>query len=122
MAPITAFPDFDLLFLLYIDASTLGLGAISAHVQGGRERIIYCASCALTQTDKNYPATKLEWLAIVWATGKLHPCLMSNKFDIFKDHYALQCLKSMRTGSALLRCWSVPLEEFDFAIHHQLGK
>ena len=52
-APITAFPDFNLPFRLYTDASTLGLGALLAQVQDGKEQIICCASCALTQTEKN---------------------------------------------------------------------
>ena len=44
---------------------------------------------------------------------------MLNKFDIYKEHYSLQWLKSMRTGSALLHCWSAALEEFDFTIHYR---
>ena len=44
------------------------------------------------------------------------------KFDIYTDHYALQWLKSMKTGSALIHCWSVALEEFDFTILHCPGK
>ena len=53
-APITAFPDSILPFHLYTDTSTLGLGAILAQVQDGKERIICCASRALSQTEKNY--------------------------------------------------------------------
>ena len=47
---------------------------------------------------------------------------MANKFDIYTDHYALQWLKSMRTGPAFLHRWSSALEGFDFAIHHRPGK
>ena len=47
MAPITAFPDFNVPFRLYTDASTLGLGAILAQVQDGKERIICCSSRVL---------------------------------------------------------------------------
>ena len=47
---------------------------------------------------------------------------MSNRFDVYADHYALQLLKSMRTGFALLHRWSAALEEFDFTIHHRPGK
>ena len=63
-SPITAFPDFNLPFRLYTDASTAGLGAILAQVQEGKERIICCASRSLNQAEKAYPATKLECLAI----------------------------------------------------------
>ena len=64
-SPITAFPDFNLPFRLYTDASTAGLGAILAQVREGKERIICCAPHSLNQAEKAYPATKLEFLAIV---------------------------------------------------------
>ena len=66
-SPITAFPDFSLPFRLYTEASTAGLGAILSQVREGKERIICCASRSLNQVEKDYPATKLECLAIVRA-------------------------------------------------------
>ena len=121
-SPITAFPDFSQAFRLYTDASTAGLGAILAQVRDGKERIICCASRALNQAEKSYPATKLECLAIVWAVAKFRPYLMAMPFEVFTDHYTLQWLKTMRTGSALLHRWSPALEEYDFTVHHRPGK
>ena len=43
-------------------------------------------------------------------------------FEVYTDHYALQWLKTMRTGSALLHRWSAALEEYDFSIKHRPGK
>ena len=40
---------------------------------------------------------------------------MSMPFEVYTDHYALQWLKTMRTGPALLHLWSAALEEYDFA-------
>ena len=93
---------FSQAFRLYTDASTAGLGAILAQVRDGKERIICCASRTLNQAEKSYPATKLECLAIIWAVAKFCPYLMAMPFEVFTDHYALQWLKTMRTGSALL--------------------
>ena len=121
-SPITAFPDFSQAFRLYTDASTAGLGAILAQVREGKERIICCASRALNKAEKSYPATKLVCLAIVWAVAKFRPYLMAMPFEVFTDHYALQWLKTMRTGSALLQRWSAALEEYDFTVRHRLGK
>ena len=121
-SPITAFPDFNLPFRLYTDASTAGLGAILTQVQEGKERIICCASHSLNQAEKAYPATKLECLAIVWAVAKFRPYLMSMSFEVYTDHYALQWLKTMGTGSALFHCWSAALEEYDFTVKHRPGK
>ena len=100
-SPITAFPDFSQSFRLYTDASTAGLGAILAQVREGKERIICCASRSLNQPEKAYPSTKLECLAIVCAVAKFRPYLMAMPFEVYTDHYALQWLKTMRTGSAL---------------------
>ena len=86
------------------------------------ERIICCASRALNQAEKSYPATKLECLAIVWAVAKFRPYLMAMPFEVFTDHYALQWLKTMPMGSALLHRWSAALEEYDFTVHHRPGK
>ena len=107
-SPITALPDFSQAFRLYTDASTAGLGAILAQIRDGKERIFCCASRALNQ------ATKLECLAIVWAEAKFRPYLMAMPFEVYTDHYALQWLKTMRTGSAL--------EEYDFTVCHRPGK
>ena len=43
-------------------------------------------------------------------------------FEVYTDHYALQWLKTMRTGSALLHRWSAALEECDFTVKHGQGK
>ena len=122
ISPITAFPDFSLSFRLYTDASTTGLGAILAQVREGEERIICCAFRSLNQAEKAYPATKLECLAIVWAVTKFRPYLMSIPFEVYTNHYAMQWLKTMRTGSALLHHWSAALEEYDFTVKHHPGK
>ena len=105
-----------------MDASTAGLGAILAQVREGRERIICYASRSLNQAEKAYPATKLECLVIVWAVAKFRPYLMAMSFEVYTDHYALQWLKTVRTGSALLHRWSAALEEYDFTVKHRPGK
>ena len=121
-SPITVFPDFSQAFRLYTDASTAGLSAILAQIRDDKERIICCTSRALNQAEKSYPATKLECLVIVWAVAKFRPYLMAMPFEVFTDHYALQWLKTMCTGSALLHRWSAALEEYDFTVHHRPGK
>ena len=47
---------------------------------------------------------------------------MAMPFEVYTDHYTLQWLKTMRTGSVLLHCWSASLEEYDFTIRHHPGK
>ena len=58
----------------------------------------------------------------MWAVAKFRPYLMAMPFEVFTDHYALQWLRTMCTGSALLHRWSAALEEYDFTVRHRPGK
>ena len=121
-APVTAYPDFDIPFRLYTDASNVGLGAILAQVQEGKERIICCASRSLNKSEQNYPATKKECLAIVWGIKTFRSYLLPRPFEIFTDHYSLQWLRSMKTENALLHRWAASLEDYEFEVKHRPGK
>ena len=71
--PVSAYPDFSKAFRLYTDASNIGLGAILAQNQDGKERIICCASRTLNAAETNYSTTKKECLAVVWGYRILGP-------------------------------------------------
>lgn len=66
-APILAYADFSLPFVLYTDASHQGLGAVLSQIQDGQERVIAYASRSLhpaERNDANYSSFKLELLAL----------------------------------------------------------
>jgi hypothetical protein len=65
--PIIGYPDYKLPFELHTDASGIGLGAVLYQNQGGLNRPLAFASRGLTKSEKNYPALKLEFLAMKWA-------------------------------------------------------
>ena len=120
--PVSDYPDFNKPFRLYTDASNLGLGAILAQYQEGKERIICCASRTLNNAETNYSTTKKECLAIVWGVNMFRPFLMATQFEILTDHYALQWLRTMKNESALLHRWAASLEDYRFTILHRPGK
>ena len=120
--PISAYPDFSKPFRLYTDASNLGLGAILAQKQDGKERIICCASRTLNNAETNYSTTKKECLAIVWGVQVFRPFLVATHFEILTDHYALQWLRSMKSTSAILHRWAAALEDYRFTVLHRPGK
>ena len=66
--PVLVFPDFDKPFLLEMDASKEGLGAVLSQKQSdGWYHPITFGSHSLTLSEKNYHSSKLEFLALKWS-------------------------------------------------------
>ena len=91
-APILAYPDFNLPFILACDASDVGIGAILSQVQGGKERVIAYASWTLNAAQKNYTVTECECLAVVEFIAHFRPYLAGQHFTIITDHSSLKWL------------------------------
>lgn len=71
---------------LYTDASPHALGAVLVQANETKEnRIISFASKALTETEKRYPQTQREALAVVWAAEHYFYYLLGQKFTIRTD-------------------------------------
>ena len=63
-SPVLAYADFKKPFIVHTDASLEGLGAILYQEQEGKERVITYASRGLRNSEKHYPAHKLEFLCL----------------------------------------------------------
>jgi len=63
---VVAHPNFDKLFILYMNASSGGIGVV-LYQKGDdeRERIITYASRTFNEYEKKYPITEQECLAVV---------------------------------------------------------
>ena len=53
-APVLAFPNFDEQFVLYIDASSTGIGFALTQIQNGKEVVIAYSGRGLNQAERNY--------------------------------------------------------------------
>ena len=64
-SPVLAFTNYTKDFLLKIDTSKEGLGAVLSQKQvDGQFHLVAYGSWALTAHEKNYHSTKLEFLAL----------------------------------------------------------
>jgi transposase InsO family protein len=111
--PTLAHPDYSKPFLLYTDASNMGLGAVLAQNDSeGKEHPIVYLSRTLSPAESNYTITELECLAIVWSVRKLHAYLDGVKFTLITDHSALQWLFDFRGSNRRLVRWSLELQPY----------
>ena len=122
-APVLAFPDFKMPFILETDASGSGLGAVLAQQQGdGFVRPIAYASRTLQPNEKKYGVTELEGLGVVWAVKHFRPYLYGHHCDLYTDHEALKSLLNTPQPSGKLARWGMAIQELDIQIHHRSGK
>ena len=63
--PILGYPAVDAPFILDIDPSSQGLGAVLSQMQEGQERVIAYASKSLSKSQKRYCTTYRELHALV---------------------------------------------------------
>ncbi len=70
-APVLRFPNYKHPFTLYTDVSLQGLGAVLMQPDSrGKLGAIAYTSRSLNHAERNYSATHIEGLAIVWALKK----------------------------------------------------
>lgn len=124
-APVLGYADFSLPFILEVDASYGGLGAVLSQEQGGRVRPIAYASRGLRPTERNmlnYSSMKLEFLALKWAmTEKFRDYLLGHKCVVFTDNNPLSHLASANLGATEQR-WAAQLALFDFELKYRSGR
>jgi hypothetical protein len=118
-APILACPDFRRTFILQTDASALGLGAVLTQNFEDGERIIAYASRTLNPAEKNYNATELECLAVVWGIRRMRDYLERYEFTVITDHQFLRWLQKLESPSGRLGRWLFELQQYRFQIRYR---
>ena len=95
-APVLAYPNYTLPFILHTDSSTDGLGAVLYQKQENETKVIAYASRSLTASEANYAPFKLEFLALKWAvTDKFKEYLYGgNWFEVYTDNNPLTYILS----------------------------
>lgn len=124
-APVLAYADFSLPFILEVDASYGGLGAVLSQEQGGKVRPVAYASRGLRPPERNminYSSMKLEFLALKWAVSeKFREYLWGNRCVVYTDNNPLSHLASAKLGATEQR-WAAQLASFDLELRYRSGK
>ena len=128
-APILAFPDFDKPFLLEMDASGRGLGAVLSQKQAdGRYHPITYASHVMNETEQRYHSNKQEFLTLKWAvTEQFHEYLSPygknrNEFVVCTDNNPLTYIFSSANLDAARQRWVTHFASYNFSLEYQKGK
>ena len=124
-APVLAYPNRDLPFLVETDSSNFAIGAILSQVLPKDNKIhpIAFFSRSLTAPEKNYPIYDKELLAIVEALEHWRHLLKgtTTPFTIFSDHRNLLYQKKPEKMTQRLVRWALFLSEFNFKIVYRAG-
>ena len=122
--PVLGYPNYEKPFILHTDASLEGLGAVLYQEDDkGIKRVISYASRSLSKSEKNYPAHKLEFLALKWAVSeKFKDYLYGGKFEVFTDNNPLTYILTSAKLDATTQRWIAGLASFHFSLSYKSGK
>ncbi|GAU10407.1 hypothetical protein TSUD_417730 [Trifolium subterraneum] len=116
--PVLILPDAKELFVVYCDASKLGLGGVL--MQKGK--VVAYASRQLKVHERNYPTHDLELAAVVFALKVWRHYLYGSRFEVFSDHKSLKYLFDQKELNMRQRRWLEFLKDYDFELSYHPGK
>ena len=118
-----AYANYSHPFIINVDASGDGLGAVLCQEQEGIERVVAYASRGLRANECNYPAHKLEFLAVKWAVcDKFHDYLYGNKFMVRTDNNTLTYVLTTAKLDATGHRWLATLSSYNFQLQYKSGR
>ena len=117
-APVLTLPTENGRFVIYTDASKVGLGCVL--MQDGK--VVAYGSRQLKEHEKKYATHDLELAAVVMALKMWRHYLYGEKFEIHSDHKSLQYLFTQPELNMRQTRWMEYMKDFDFPIKYHPGK
>lgn len=114
--PILQMADLSKPFIVQVDASEIGLGAVLLQEENGTKRPIAYASRKLKSSERAYAVIEKECLALVWAVQKFSRYIYGTHFSVETDHSPLQYLNEAKLKNSRLMRWALMLQPYRFHI------
>lgn len=122
-APVLAFADPSKPYVLHVDASMNGLGAVLNQENPDGLRPVAYASRKLSETEQRYTIHQLEFLALKWAVvDKFHDYLYGARFTVRTDNNPLTYVLSSAKLNATGHRWLAALATYEFTIQYKPGR
>jgi hypothetical protein len=119
--PILKKPDSSKVFILHIDWSALGIGAILSQLdEEGKEYFIAYAS-QNNKAESSYFSYKGECLFVVWVVIHFKPYFYGTKFTLYTNHQPIKWLMTNDKLTGKLTRWALIFQEYEFKVIHRLG-
>lgn len=120
--PFLRQPNFQEKFFLNTDASSVAISACLLQNFGDELLPVSYFSKTLNKHEKNYPAIKLELMAIVKGIHAFKYYLYNREFVILSDSAPLQHYKQVSSPTDLTTRWLLSISEYNFNFKHIPGQ
>ena len=121
-APILKMPDFHKPFIIFSDASNVGIGAVLMQAYDDVLHPLAYVSKTLDSAQRNYSTTKKEALALVYAVEQFRYVILTYPLFVFTDHKPLIGALKQPTKDQCLQRWAMLIQEYEPTIHYIEGK
>ncbi|CAM4869106.1 unnamed protein product [Rotaria socialis] len=119
--PLLQFPDSQLPFIIQVDASNYGIGAVLMQKPRNDEQPVAYMSQKLNKQQQNWNATEKECFAVVSSIRKWNHYVAGRDFIVRTDHHALCWLNRKYNSNPRLNRWRMALQDYTFKIEHVKG-
>ena len=111
-------------FILYSDTSIEGTGSSLWQIQGGKPKLIGCASKTLPEACSRYSATELEMTGLLVNMNLWKNLLKHREFDAAVDHAAVAQIMKTKTEPTTTRIMRLldRLSAYSFNLYYVKGR
>ena len=121
-APIVKFSNYDLPFVIYNDASNVGIGAVRMQPHGDVLHPIAYVSKSLDKAQRNFSTTKKEARSLLFAVEQFRHMILCHETKLYTDHKPLLGALKPPTKDQGPQRWAALLQEYDVNLRYAEDK